>query len=391
MMKRKGQDIFKVIQLIISSFLDELPEEEREEHERLMNEPGLLSNAKELNDKGYILSELRREPRFHPGEAYRKLEKCIRAAERKRRIRRVSRCAAAVLLLFMAGTGYYLFRAGASSTADVQVASIAPVSAKAYITLADGARVDLMESKTEEIKEKDGTLILRDSACLVYSQKETTVETIYNELRVPRGGEYMLVLSDGTKVWLNADSRLKFPVQFTGKDRNVYLVSGEAYFEVSRDESSPFRVHTSRGIVTVLGTEFNVRDYADEGEVVTTLARGSVRYERDGKSVVLNPGEQVVDEVTGVDLSARKVNLREFTGWKDGQYIFYDETLEELMKTIERTYDVTVFFVNPGVKQLRFSGDLEKYRQVEFFLRYIETGGDVQFVVKDKTISVYKK
>lgn len=391
MMKRKGQDIFKVIQLIINSFLGNLPEKEREKYERLINEPGLLNNAKELNDRDYILSELRKKPRFHPGEAYRKLEKYTRGTERKRRIRRISRCAAAVLLVFMVTTGYYLFRAGVSSTTEVQVASIVPVSAKAYITLANGARVDLVEPKSGEIKEKDGTLITRDSACLVYNQKEATAGTIYNELLVPRGGEYMLVLSDGTKVWLNADSRLKFPVQFTGKDRNVYLVSGEAYFEVFRDESCPFRVRTSRGIVTVLGTEFNVRDYADEGEVVTTLARGSVRYERDGKTVVLNPGEQVIDEVTGKDLSVRPVTLREFTGWKDGQYVFYDETLEELMKTIERTYDVTVFFVNPEVKQLRFSGDLEKYKQVEFFLRYIETGGDVQFVVKDKTISVYKK
>lgn len=391
MMNRKGQDIFKVIQLIISSFLGDLTEEEREEHERLINESGLLNNAKELNDRRYILSELRKKSRFHPGEAYRRLEKYTRETERKRRIRRIGWCAAAVLMIFMVAAGYYLFRVDSSSPSDVQVASIAPVSARAYVTLADGVRVDLMEPKTEEIKEKDGTLITRDSARLVYNQKDATAEIIYNELRVPRGGEYMLVLSDGTKVWVNADSRLKFPVQFTGKERDVYLVSGEAYFEVTRDESSPFRVHASRGTVTVLGTEFNVRDYADEREVVTTLARGSVRYERAEKVVVLNPGEQVIDKESRENLSVRTVNLREFTGWKDGKYIFYDETLEELMKTIERTYDVTVFFVNPAVKLLRFSGDLEKYKRVEFFLRYIETGGDVQFVVKDKTISVYKK
>lgn len=390
MMKRNGQDIFKVIRLILRSLLGDLSAEEREKYERLMNESGLLNNAKDLNDRGYVLSELMKESRFHSGDAYLKFEKYMRRTGRKRRIRRMSRRAAAVLLLFMA-VGYYLLREDFAPTSGVQEVAISPVSAKAYITLADGVQVDLMKPLTEEIKEQDGTLITRDSACLVYNQKEMTTKMIYNELCVPRGGEYMLVLSDGTKVWINADSRLKYPVQFTGKDRNVYLASGEVYFEVARNESCPFRVHTSQGVVTVLGTEFNVRDYTDEREVVTTLARGSVRYERDGKSVVLYPGEQVVDEAARKDLSACKVNLREFTSWKDGQYIFYDKTLEELMETIERTYDVTVFFVNPEVKQLRFSGDLEKYKQVEFFLRYIETGGDVQFVVKDKTISVYKK
>lgn len=389
MMKRKGQNIFEVTHLIIKAFLGDLSGEERERYERLMNEPGLLNNAKELGDKGYILSELKKEPRFRSEVAYRKLERYMHETTRERRIRRIGLVAAVVMLLLL-GTGYYLFQVD-TAIPEKQEIAIIPVTAKAYITLADGVRVDLMKPKREDIKEKDGTLITRDSACIVYSQQERVTEIIYNELSVPRGGEYMLVLSDGTKVWVNADSRLKFPVQFTGKNRDVYLLSGEIYFEVTRNGEHPFRVHTSRGIVTVLGTEFNVRDYADEREVVTTLAKGSVRYEENEKVVVLQPGEQVAVNKEDGNLSVREVNLRELTGWKDGQYVFYNQTLEILMENIERMYDVTVFFVNPEVKQLRFSGDLQRYGRVEYFLRYIETGGDVRFVVKDKMISVYEK
>lgn len=390
MMKREGQNIFEVTHLIIKAFLDDLSGEEREKYERLMNEPGLLNNARELGDKEYILSELKKEPRFRSGEAYRKLEKYMHETTRKRRIRRMSRVAVAAVLLLLLGTGYYLFRADPMEPERQEIA-IVPMSAKAYITLADGIRVDLMKPKKEDFKEKDGTLITRDSACVVYNQQEKVTEVIYNELSVPRGGEYMLVLSDGTRVWVNADSRLKFPVQFTGKNRDVYLLNGEIYFEVTRDEEHPFRVHTSRGMVTVLGTEFNVRDYAGEREVVTTLAKGSVRYEENGKEVVLQPGEQVAAGKEDGNLSVREVNTREYTGWKDGQYVFYNQTLEVLMENIGRMYDVTVFFGNPEVKQLRFSGDLQKYERVEHFLRYIETGGDVCFIVKDKTISVYRK
>ena len=146
----------------------------------------------------------------------------------------------------------------------------------------------------------------------------------------------------------------------------------------------------------VLGTEFNVRNYADEAEVVTTLVNGSVQFvdnwnRNKNKSVILKPGYQVVADSTAKDWIVQQVNLKEFVGWRDGLYVFNRLTLEELMRTVERNYDVTVFFANEECKALRFSGDLRKYENVEYFLRYIETGGDVHFVVKDRTITVYKK
>ena len=198
-------------------------------------------------------------------------------------------------------------------------------------------------------------------------------------------------LPDHSVVWLNSGSKLRYPTVFQKDNRNVEL-TGEAYFQVERDESRPFLVHTSRGCVKVLGTEFNVRDYPEEYRVVTTLVNGSVQFTgKDKKKVVLKPGFQVIaDSLTGVS-DVREVNLREYVGWRSGLYVFSHLTLEELMRVVERNYDVTVFFANEECKQLVFSGDLQKYETVEHFLRFIETGGDVRFVVKERTITVYKK
>ena len=265
----------------------------------------------------------------------------------------------------------------------VQNQMITPGTVKALLIFHSGSQVSLTDSTVfEQVVEQHSMAEKMD--------EETQME--YNTIIVPRGGEYMLVLTDGTKVWVNADSRLKFPVRFRGDRREVYLLSGEAYFEVERDESKPFLVHTSRGCVKVLGTEFNVRDYPEEHRVVTTRVNGSVQFTgKDKKKIVLEPGFQVVaDSLTGT-WDVREVNLKEYVGWRNGLYVFSHLTLEELMRVIERNYDVTVFFANEECKRLVFSGDLQKYETVEHFLRFIETGGDVRFVVKERTITVYKK
>lgn len=212
-------------------------------------------------------------------------------------------------------------------------------------------------------------------------------------MTVPRGGEYSLVLGDGTRVWLNAGSKLKYPVRFNGSQRRVFL-SGEAYFAVERDTAHPFIVSGSSGEIRVLGTEFNIRDYEDEERVVTTLVKGAVSY--TGKNlkqgeIVMKPGEQVRAGRRGEKPELLQVNPKEFISWKDGIYFFNKESLEEMMKTVGRNYDVEVFFNGEALKKLRFSGQLKKYERVEEFLQFIETGGDVTFIVKDRTITVNPK
>ena len=218
-------------------------------------------------------------------------------------------------------------------------------------------------------------------------------ETDLLQQYIPIAEMRSLTLPDGTKVQLNSKSTLLYPQEFTGDSRSVFLL-GEANFKVKPDKKRPFIVKSNDLQITALGTEFNVRDYPDEHQVVATLVNGSVQFSdknKSGRQVILQPGFQVVVDSLRRDWEVRKVNLEEYVGWRNGLYVFSHLTLEELMKIVERNYDVTVFFANEECKKLVFSGDLQKYEKVEYFLRFMETGGDVRFVVKDRTITVYKK
>lgn len=394
-MERNGHSIFEVVQRVIRNLFNEEDEGEREKLRRLIREPGLLNNASELENPVRVAAWLKEPSRFSSRKAYRRFETYVRQRRRKIRMRYATRVAAFLVLpLLVGGVAWWLF--SKEEKQQVQIAKvIQPITSKAYITLNDGRQVVLGED-SGEMTASDGTKMTRDSAKVVYSALDvlSSREIVYHELNVPRGGEYMLVLPDSTRVWVNADSKLRYPVRFEGNSREVDLLAGEAYFEVAKDKEKPFLVRTSRGTVRVLGTEFNVRDYRNEAKVVTTLVNGSVQFSdnRDaGKNVILQPGYQVVADSVFKDWVVRKVDLKEYVGWKDGQYVFNHLTLEELMKTVERNYDVTVFFANEECKALRFSGDLQKYEHVGQFLRFIETGGDVYFVVKDRTITVYRK
>lgn len=392
-MKRNGHTIFEVVQQVVRNFFNEEDEEAKKEFQRLMREPGLLTDASGLEDKEQLVSWLKEPPRFSSKEGYKKFQTYVKRGRKVRMLWRMRVAASFLLVLALGGAAYWL-NVHWEKRNHVELAEgIQPIMSKGYIMLDDGSRIDLGEDEGE-VREADGIKIIRDSVKVVYASADVmpTDKITYNELNVPRGGEYMLVLTDGTKVWVNADSRLKFPVRFKENSREVYLLSGEAYFQVERDVSKPFLVHTSRGCVKVLGTEFNVRDYPEEYRVVTTLVNGSVLFTgKDKKKVVLKPGFQVIaDSLTGVS-DAREVNLREYVGWRSGLYVFSHLTLEELMRVVERNYDVTVFFANEECKQLVFSGDLQKYETIEHFLKFIETGGDVRFVVKERTITVYKK
>lgn len=269
---------------------------------------------------------------------------------------------------------------------------ILPGHSHAVVTLAGGQQIAL-EKEIRKIEESDGTILHSGEGELVYkvSGKKEMSEIMYNTVMIPRGGEYRLVLSDGTKVWLNAETELRFPVNFSGDTRDVYL-KGEAYFDVKRDTNQPFLVHSSMGYVKVLGTSFNVRDYVNEREVVTTLESGKVVYFPADltKNVVLSPGYQVVDK-GGDLLESRKVDPLQYTGWREGKYVFEDVTLENIMRTLTRWYDIEVVYTDSIVKNLHFTGDLERYESINVFLDFIETGGDVRFKTEGRKIIVAKK
>lgn len=270
--------------------------------------------------------------------------------------------------------------------------TISPVTKKVRLQLSSGRSVDLASTQKKTVQE-EGVVVNNDSSGLNYRLEETGdrkgTAPGYHTLTVPRGAEYNLTLADGTHIWMNADSELKYPIKFTGENREVYL-KGEAYFDVAPDASCPFIVNVGELDIRVLGTSFNVMAYADEARIETTLESGRVEIRQNRKEVELQPGMQAVYEKSSGKLSSRKVNTLLYTSWKDSQMVFEELRLEELFNRLGRWYDVDVFYQNNELKDIRLTGNLSKHEHVSTILELIGSMGKADFKVNDRTIIVKK-
>lgn len=211
---------------------------------------------------------------------------------------------------------------------------------------------------------------------------------LYNTLIVPRGGEYSLVLSDGTEIWLNADSRITYPICFKGTTREV-SISGEAYFKVSKYAGKSFVVKTNHGNIRVLGTEFNVKDYPDDKKLTLTLVKGKIDYGRQGmqRHFELKPNQQLT--VDGQDPPVlQTVNPYYDICWKDGQFMFQQQKLEDLFRQLERWYDIEVSYTDESLKQLHFSGELSRYKNVDTFVDVFERSAGIKMKIDGKRLIV---
>lgn len=268
--------------------------------------------------------------------------------------------------------------------------SIVPGSNKAVLILADGSEHDL-SSGDKSIIAADGTEIKNTGNKLEYiSSNSQPAEMKYNTLKIPRGGEYFLILSDSTKVWLNSETTLRFPVQFAAGVRTVEL-NGEAYFEVSKNEKVPFIVTSGNQQVKVLGTQFNISSYVDNQSVYTTLVEGKVEVSlttNPDSKLVLRPNEQSCFSKEEANILKRTVDVAQYIAWKDGRFVFQDQMLEDIMKTLSKWYDVQVVFANEDVKKLRFTGNLERYADFSNILGKIERTNEVEFEITNKLITI---
>ena len=255
------------------------------------------------------------------------------------------------------------------------------------LKLSDGRVVNVFTGNENEIQEQGGLKIRMENGLLSYRQDSVNEsEIIYNELIVPKGGECYVVLDDGTSVWVNAESQIKYPVCFSKKER-VVSVKGEVYFDVTKD-GRPFIVETDLGKVNVLGTSFGVRAYEKE-TVLTTLVSGKVIFtSKKGESVTLSSGEQAVAALTGT-LTTREVKVEEYVGWKDGWYIFREKRLEDVMHTLTRWYDVSVFYQNPKVKDIQFTGNLKRYDSIRTFLEVLAASEEVKYKIDGNVVILY--
>ena len=247
------------------------------------------------------------------------------------------------------------------------------------VTVGDGMRV---------VQECGGTKVAAEDGTLTFAEVDTAEAVVWNELVVPVGGESFVMLEDSTRVWLNADSRLRYPNRFEGGERCVEL-EGEAYFEVTKDAERSFVVATERGDVRVLGTSFDVRAY-DEEALTATLVTGRVRYEGEGREVTLAPGEQVRVAKSG-EVTKRHVDVEEYVGWRKGIYVFDQRPLTEIARDFERWYGVRILFMSQELRELPFTGYLERYDKIERFLELLRATGELEYMVDGKDIYLKKR
>lgn len=301
-----------------------------------------------------------------------------------RRIRwlRKWRWAAVILLLIGAGAGFWLTQrhpepSSANSNRLVQN-DVGPGSDKAVLTLSDGTTIYLDSVANGAIAQEGKTSIVKQAnGRISYHLKGAATEGIMmNTMHTPRGGQYRLVLPDGTQVWLNAASSITYPVAFTGKERKV-RITGEAYFEVAKNKELPFIVNVDdKSSIEVLGTHFNVNSYADESAIRTTLLEGSVTV----NGAVLKPGQQA--RINGERLTVlNNADIDKVMAWRNGLFNFEDASLEEVMRQLARWYDVEVIY-QKGIPDIRFEGEISRNIQLSNLLKVLARA-EVKFKIEE--------
>ena len=297
------------------------------------------------------------------------------------------RYAAVVLVLLSAGV-YYWWNSEEVREEVPVLYQIAAGTTGARLTLGDGSVVDVLKDRAVELKEVDGTKIVTDSISIDYSTQET-VDTaeVMNTVQTLTGMEYMLTLSDGTRVFLNAETKLKFPTKFR-KEERVVVLEGVAYFEVRIDATHPFIVKANDVDVKVLGTSFNLRSYSDENSIATTLVSGKVAVYAGENSEEIVPGEQAVYMKETGKMEVKPIDVTLYTAWHTGKFIFRNETLEEMMSYLARWYGVKYRFIDEGAKKLQIGARLDRYNDMNPIIEMLKKTGLVNITQVDNMLYI---
>ena len=336
---------------------------------------------------------LRRRQMIEDIDVDRELERVMRPRRRRLPVL-LGRVAAVLLPLLLGGTAIYVMysKNNASLKNVISLHDVEPGTLEAVLVTSDGTLREL-QTAGNHINEKDGSKIMVDSARLNYqdNRPESVRELIYNKLLVGRGHEYMLILNDGTRVWMNSKSELSYPVAFGENVRRVRL-SGEAYFEVAKDSVRPFIVEVDRGFeVKVLGTHFNIKAYDTDDSYETTLVEGKVQVSQGNKTkITLEPSEQMVIGKDGRH-EVRVVNTSYYTAWHEGWFYFNDESLEQVLTMIGRWYDVDFVFAKENLKGIAVTGKLKRFENLSVILKMLERTTGTELMLKNRIVKVDKK
>lgn len=319
-------------------------------------------------------------------QAYQRFEK---RTGRKRTIRTLVGFSAAAAVVAIVVGSLFLFLSRQETIPSVEQSSgtIAFGSSKALLKLGTGETVDLSNENTL----LNNRFTTNEKGVLTYHEGER-IDTLYNELMVPLGGEYRLALSDGTTVYLNSGTVLRYPEVFGSRERVLELQSGEAFFVVSKDSLRPFYVKTQGMNIRVYGTEFNVNTYKP-GHVYTTLVKGKVGIstDTDAREIFLQPSMQADFFKDGKVIKTYKVDPLHYVSWKDGRYVFRNESLENMLQTLGVWYNFKVKFVDEHLKNLHFSGNVRRYEDINRIIEAISYSVGINITVDGNMLIVSEK
>lgn len=301
---------------------------------------------------------------------------------------------AAASVLVMIAVGSFFIRRDKkaemiSKVPDATKQDIRPGSNKAVLTLSSGEQIVLTEPHAGILAREGATQIIKkENGELVYNLEDKTsahnTKPVHNTITVPRGGQYQLVLSDGSKVLLNAASSLTYPAEFNGRYRNVEL-KGEGYFEVTKNASMPFIVKANNVVVRVLGTHFNISAYPDDANVTTTLIEGAVSMNKGKQTKLLAPGQQGISAYTTGEISVQPANIEQTMGWVKGNFVFKDLNIKEVMKIASRWYDIEVEY-RGNVQSKKFGGTTSRFSNITELLDYMKITGGVNYKIEGRRV-----
>lgn len=387
-MLSKEEHIARLIFLHVQGMTDNAQEKELNEwrsvsprHEELFQRM-LSSEHVEKSISRFVKTEEEEE------RGWRQLQQKARSGRSVRKIKWFPYAAAIVLILSVGGVFYF--------SGDKEQTEILPIAknevqvpgSRAVLILPDGRKVDLENEVLRSDLAQSDSLLLVSARSLKYRDIDSPDTTeIFHTLEIPRGGEYLLALSDGTMIYLNSESTLSFPVKFQGKERKVYL-TGEAYFKVAKNTEHPFVVTAGELEVLVTGTTFGVRAYKDEKDIQTTLESGQVTVRVEGKSVKLVPNKQVLFNKSTMGLEVRDVDVDLYLAWADGRLVYDNCPLEKILTDLGRWYNIDVFYSRDELRSYQFSLNMKKHEEFTQVLELIGKTGEVQFEIKDNTVIV---
>jgi transmembrane sensor len=381
---------FKMTDMLIRSINKELNDEEDAELQKWLAESVANRDLyKEMSEQASRSQALSGMERYSAQAAFSRVQK--RTKPKSARLWSRTIAAAAILLVLGSGILFYNHYNHKINSDHLLYArqDIAPGKNVATLTMANGKVITLSDHKKG---------IVIDAAQLRYNDG-TTIDGsaagktgLYQSISTPRGGTYQVRLSDGTMVWLNAASTLHFPIKFSGNERKVEI-TGEAYFEVAKNKTKPFKVRTEGQEIKVLGTHFNINSYANDGITMTTLLEGAVQVRTFSKSnsqeMVLKPGQQSI--LTPDHFIMKQVDTEAVVAWKNGYFRFDDESLESIMHKVARWYNADVVFTNERLKKEPFAGIISRDTKVSELLKMLELAGEVKFKIDNHKIIVMDK